>query len=136
VGKALGISAQSVSGWRAAKSGIAPDKARKLAVLLGVDAKTLVKPVRREPGRPTKVTLGPAQRALVLHEAAMAHPAHPVQAAPAQVQPKPTPVLGTEMLSDGTASVWLKVTLPADRAAALFRLLLDFNLTQEGDRNS
>jgi len=131
VGKAVGVTGQSVSGWRNARAGISPDTARKLARLLKVDAKLLARPGRHKPSRPAKVAPGPARRALILHEAAMSEPT----TLPAP--PKPTPVLGMEALSDGTAHVWCKATLPHQQAAALFRLLMDFGLmTSSSDGDS
>ena len=132
VGKAVGVAGQSVSGWRHARAGISEGMARKLARLLKVDAALLVRPGRHEPGRPAKVAPGPARRALILHEAAMSEPTT-LPPAP----PKPTPVLGMEALSDGTAHVWCKATLPHQQAAALFRLLMDFGLmTSSSDGDS
>ena len=43
--------------------------------------------------------------------------------------PRPTPILGMEILSDGNALVTMRITLPADRGAVLFRTLLDFGVT-------
>jgi hypothetical protein len=80
------------------------------------------KGVKNKPRAP-----GPAARALALHETAL----RPVQPPPAAIAPpRPTPVLGFELYSDGTSHLALKASLPADRGAALLRQLLDFGLLQ------
>lgn len=112
--EALKISAGTISNMCHAKAAVSAAQARVLGKILGVDPATIVSPA--PPGKPV---MGPAQRAMVLHEAA------PV----VQTLPRPEPLFGMQALSDGTTHVWCKITLPHDRGAALFRMLLDFDLS-------
>jgi transcriptional regulator with XRE-family HTH domain len=120
---ALKISAATVSNMINAKAQVRPIMADRLGKLLKVDPAKLVSPEARRGKAPVK-RLGVAARAVALHEA------HVNGVAVLPALPKAVPVLGMEMLTDGTATVTLKVSLPAERGAALFRLLLDFGLTE------
>ena len=133
----LKVSPATIANMSHAKSPVGARAARILGKELGIDPATITSPPkpsgvekrggkRKGAGKAGKVDMGPAQRAMILHESEKPPAATP------PLLPRPTPVLGMEALSDGTASVWCKVSLPADRAAALFRLLLDFGLTGQG----
>jgi transcriptional regulator with XRE-family HTH domain len=122
VGKALGVTSQSVSGWRNAKASISPAHAEKLARLLKVDAAVLVKPGKAKP-------TGPAQRAVALHMARM-NGVQVLPPAPGK-PPERAGVFGMEVKSDGTMHIWMRATLPLDKGTTLLRALLDMNIVDQ-----
>jgi transcriptional regulator with XRE-family HTH domain len=143
---ALGIAGNTVTNRVTGRSAVNTQAAKDIARILKCDWKPLVSPPNPHPkGTPEQVKArlanaakaraaqaaqragGPAARALALHEAA-----RPVQPAREALNGAPVPVLGLELLSDGTTTVRLHATLPGDRGAVLFRQLLDFGLTTKG----
>lgn len=111
------------------RSSVKKADAQDMARILKCDWRTLVSPldpskIRRANAKARRAAngAGPATRALALYEVSSPPPA-------VLSPPRPTPVLGLELLSDGTALVHVKAVLPPDRGAELFRLLLDFGLT-------
>jgi transcriptional regulator with XRE-family HTH domain len=125
VAKHLGLSQSAISTMLHAKSPLTAERARKLGALLNIDPATIVSPpVTRKPRSGKRPGNGPAERALVLHESSASPPV--------TLHLKPTPVMAMRLLSDGSANVSLDVTLSAARGATLFRLLLDFEMTEIG----
>jgi lambda repressor-like predicted transcriptional regulator len=129
--KATGASASTIGNMMNAKSPVNLKQSRAMAALLDLHPECLVSAElphgntghggrRRGAGKP-----GPAARAAALHAATT--PAVNGEALPPA--PRPTPILGMEILSDGNALVTMRITLPADRGAVLFRTLLDFGVT-------
>jgi transcriptional regulator with XRE-family HTH domain len=122
VARRMKVASGTMSQWCGARVGVSAARAARLGEILDIDPAAITSPpLKKSNGQ----SPGPAERAMALHEATNGAPL-----AATRLVPRPTPVMGMEALSDGTASVWLKATLPHDRAAMLFRLLLDFQLME------
>jgi transcriptional regulator with XRE-family HTH domain len=129
VARAIGVSTNTIYNRVRGRVGVNEAAAKAMAKAIGCAWEPLVSPKDRRPGsgKNKPRVLGPATRALALHETAL----RPVQPPPAAIAPpRPTPVLGFELYSDGTSHIALKASLPADRGSALLRQLLDFGLVQ------
>lgn len=149
----IGTTGSTVSNMMTGKSAVSPKDAAVLGRRLGIDPKSIVSPPaparvrayrsarlsawKRRGGKrigadgPRKAAMGPARKALVLHAESIRSAKPP----PAILPPPPgsPTVFGMLARADGSTKVWLDVSLPADRGAALFRILLDFGLTGPGE---
>jgi hypothetical protein len=130
--EAIGVGANTIHNMMNAKSPVSLKESRIMAAMLDLHPECLVSAAlphgntghggrRRGSGRKS----GPAARAAALHAATTSA----VNGEALPPAPRPTPILGMEILSDGNALVTMRITLPADRGAVLFRTLLDFGVT-------
>jgi hypothetical protein len=118
--EAVRANAPAVYTWLAGKNAPGPEYRARLAQVLGLTEAQLTSPHQVGAHSKRPATLGPAQRAVAL-----------VQAAPPGAVVTSEPVRDVFTIagrSDGQITVQLRATLDAGRGMALARFLLDFGL--------